>query len=355
MAGEWHAVGALNRALEETNSLLFKKVKFVFWLKLALVVFLVGGGGFFNPTSFVGNENRSDVDLMRYLPLVVVVFSVIVIIGLVFSFIRAVCQFMFIDALVDGRIEIVKGFKRNLDNGFSLFLFNLALGFATIAAVIAILMPAVYYMFLSGAEVSRPVTFVGMLLMMCIVLPIALASGIIGSFTNEFVTVLMYKNRKGVVYCWKRLIGLIKNNTKEFVVYMVVRIACGIAASIILFIVEIVVTIVAIIVAIVPVVGFIVIVGGSAIALDWGTSALMWLLIPAVVAAIAYLWVVSYIIVALTLPIPVFFRYYSMLFLHRIEPTLGIMAGRVDKVERQEKEADGSAVKTKPGKKLRVY
>jgi hypothetical protein len=353
MAREWHAVGAFNRALGSTSQLLFRKPDLWFWLKLSLVVFLAVGGSSFNPSSFLNRDSGDgSVDFMQYLPLLVAVFSIILIIGLVFSFIRAVCQFMFIESLIEGRTEIADGFRRNLDNGFSLFLFNLLVGFASIAILLAFLAPVIYYAFISGVEPSRPALFVSLVYAIGIFILVGVVSGIVGSFTTDFVTVLMYKNVKGVVYCWKRLAGLIKNNTNEFLVYMLVGIASGLAAGVILFIVDVIVTIAAIVIAIIPALGLIVVGGGLGLAL--GKGILVWLLIPALAVVIAYFMVVSYITVVLTLPVHVFFRYYSMGFIHRIEPTLGVMAEKLGGEEGGEK-AVKTEVKGRPKKKLMVY
>ncbi|MBU0761652.1 MAG: hypothetical protein KKD39_01390, partial [Candidatus Altiarchaeota archaeon] len=42
---KWHAVDAVEDAIEATKNLLFTPVRYSFWLKLALVVYLLGSGG----------------------------------------------------------------------------------------------------------------------------------------------------------------------------------------------------------------------------------------------------------------------------------------------------------------------
>ena len=124
MADGWYATEALNKALEKTNQLLFKNFNLVFWLKLALIVFLIGGLSF-NLNSGLRSPSKSDsnfiASISTYLPIIVVVIAIFLVIGLIFAFIKSVCQFMFIEGIVNRDVDLVKGFKRNLENGFNLF------------------------------------------------------------------------------------------------------------------------------------------------------------------------------------------------------------------------------------------
>lgn len=356
MTREWHAVRALNAALEETKSLLLRKIDVALWLKLGLVVFLIGGGGLFNAGGFGSQENDNTAfDFARYLPVIVVVLSILIIIGLVFSLIRAVCQFMFIEALLDRSIVLLSGFKRNLDKGFNLFMFNLALGFATVITLIAIIIPIAYYLFVLNAGLSRLFVVFFLALAACIIMLILLIAGVVGSLTNDFVTVIMHKEGKGVVEGWRRLYALIKNDIKEFLVYAIVRTAVGLMAAVLMFIVELIVTVISIAVAVIPAVGIASITAGIALALDWSSGMLALLLIPAVFIAILYFMVVTYITMVLTLPFTVFFRYHSMLFLHYTDPALDVMAKRGESSRKQETVRETGVKAGTSEKKLRVY
>lgn len=328
MASEWYASEALNEALERTNELLLKKFNLNFWLKLALVVFLIGGG--FNLNSGFnwsgGDKTNFNADVSSYLPMIVIVIAILIVIGLVFAFIRAVCQFIFIETIASNKIELVSGFKRNLDSGFNLFLFNVGLALVSLILLVIAFSPIIYIIIKGTSEVSTLVLVVLAVAGIVIAIGIAIIMGLIETFTNDFAIVLMHKEKKGIINGWKRVFDLIKNNLKQFAVYLIVKIAIGVVAVIILGVIGIVITIIALIFILVLAIGIGVVLLGVVIALGLSTGALLWLLIPAIIIAIVYFMAVAYINVLITLPIPVFFRYYSILFLQHLEPTLDLIA-----------------------------
>ena len=362
MASEWQAAEALNEAVGKTRELLFSKNKLGLWLKLAVLVFLIGGGiRSFNPGSGFGQgktSGGSDVmaTIAPYLPYIIIGIAVLLVIALVFSFIRAVCQFIFIESLSKGSVELVKGFRRNIDSGFNLFLFNLAFILATIAIIVLLAAPVIYI------AVKNPEGFtdIGMIAAvlatvfaeLCFIIP----ATIISSLTNDFAIAFVYSERRGILDGWQRLWALVKKNVKQFMVYLVVKFAVGIIAGIIAFMVGFIVMLLALIFIIVIGLGAALVVAGIALALGISESALLWLLIPAAIIAIAYLILVSYGIVVLTLPIPVFFRYYSLLFLQRMEPTLDLIRTTTDKTDESgekipEEEGENKAAKIEAGVK----
>ncbi|MDD5111789.1 MAG: hypothetical protein PHG85_04545 [Candidatus Altiarchaeota archaeon] len=349
MASEWHAAEALNEALGRTNELLFRKIRPGFWLKLAFVVFLIGGSGGFNPMTWAEpDKNSGDTDIIAtlspYLPYIVIGLAVLLVISLVFSFIRAVCQFMLIESVATGEVELIKGFKRNIDSGFNLFLFNLAFGLLTLFALAIIAAPAIFLFMNDSAN------FQGIKLIATLAVTIATAvlflicSGFVSSFTNDFAIAFVYSERRGVLDGWRRLWALIKGNAKQFIVYIVVKVAVGIIAGIASMIIGLVILVISLLILAAFALGAGLIVAGIAVALNIDKSALMILVIPAVLIAIAYFIAVGYLTILLTLPIPVFFRNYSLLFLQRIEPSIRIIGikGR-EKGKPAEKELNGES------------
>lgn len=354
MASKWHAVDSINEAVERTNHLLFKNFRLGFWLKLALVVFLIGGGGFnlnsgFRESGKDGKEFMASVS--AYLPIIVVVLAILLIIGLVFAFIRAVCQFVFIDAVATGTIELIKGFKRNLEGGFSLFLFNLGLTLIAILLVLGALLPIMYLIFKGAGGLS---TIALVIAFIALVFGIMLFIWLISSLTTDFAIIFMHKEKKGVMDGWRRLWRLGKSNLKQFAVYMAVKIALAIASGIIVFIIALVVTIIALILIIALGIGVAAIVIGGVVALGLNTTYLYWLLIPALIIAIAYFIVVGYFNVLITLPVPVFFRCYSILFLQRLDPTIHVIM-KEEKPLGSKKLEEKNTSKKKKTEDLRIY
>jgi hypothetical protein len=366
MASEWHAAEALNEALEKTNELLLKKFNLTFWLKLAVVVFLVSGGGGFNFNTGFGGGNKSQTpmaDFTAMLPLIVAILAVIMVFALILSFIKAVFQFIFIETVSSGSVELVKGFKRNLDAGFNLFLFELGLLIATLFLLAVTLGPIIYLLVKGGLAARTIPLLIAIAAGIVIFMIVTCVMSLIGMLTNDFALAIAFAEKKGVIASWRRLWGLMKANTKQFGVYILVKIALAILATIVLMIVGLLLTIIALIPVVAVGLAYVLMLVVLAM-LGLGKGVLILLLAPAVIALIIYFIAVSYCIAVITLPVPVFFRYYSILFLQRLEP--GIRIATVRKQEEKPKKQIPAEEKKKPAarrtketatsrKKLRVY
>jgi len=349
MASRWYAVEALDEALERTRWLLFKDFKLSLWLKLALVVYLIGGGSFNGNFNVPGGENGMQGPTAPNLKLIIAVLAVVLAFVLFFMFLKDVCEFIFIETAETKKIELWKGFKRNLENGLNLFLFELV-----VIAVVIIVAVAAFLGFrslLAGASGLGPklaIAVVGLAAAISIVLAIA----IVGSLTTAFAIVIMHKERKGLVNAWKKLLTLVEKNTRQFVVYIIIELLLAFVAAMVVFAISLVIALIAIAIIIIPAI----IAAVIAIALGLESNMLWLLLVPAIAFIIAYFMVVGYFSVLITLPVPVFFRYYSMIFLQKVDPKLAILKPEKDAAKTQSKKTgkkDGE--KKKAGKRLRVY
>ena len=360
MATSWHAVEVLEESLNKTKKLLFEKANIGFWLKLGLIVFLIGGGSSFNPIGFGGGSeeksNATSVDFAAMLPFIAIVIAIVLIIGLVFSFIRAVCQFILIECVTSGNIEIIKGFKRNMDNGFNLFLFNLAFGFIVLVIILAPIIASVYLLMKDGGSPAKMTIIMAILGFILYALLVSIPAGIIGTLTNEFVTLFMYRDKKGVMDGWRKLWIALQKNLNQFIVYFLLKIGLGIAAGIIQMIATLVLMLVAVVVLIILAIGPVIVAIIAIIALNLSQTAISMIAIPAVLVLIIYFLLITYLIVVATLPIPVFFRYYSIMFLQNMEKVVNVAINRTSngKEPKAQKAAKKEGKKQSKGK-IKVY
>lgn len=318
---EWHAIEALNEGIERTMGLLFKPFNLRLWLKIALVVFLTEFlSGSMGEFTRLGNLGDSDINFTGELViLIIVALAVILFISLVLQFISSVFSFVFIEALFENRIEFVEGFKRNINKGLSLFIFNFVVGFISLVFVLGLVLLGVFL----GIKVNSLVFSIMLIVLGAMFFIIYLLVLIlVFSITNDFIVPLMHFKGLGIMNSWAKTLGLIETKLSQFLVYFVLKIAFGMIAGIIEFFVGMCIFFVLLIIAIV--------LGGGSVLAWLGLTALIpglsqltiFMLLLAVVVIIIVSLIVSYIMVALTLPIPVFFRYYSILFIQRIYPEI---------------------------------
>ena len=322
----WHAIDSVEPAWDKTVGLLFKPFRGRFWLKLALVVLFMGlgggGGGGGNAGNFrypVGgdpNEFFATVanKVMENIGIIAIATVVLILIALTLSYIKRVMYFVFLESVLNSKVEIVAGFKRHMGKGFRVFLFELVLG---IICLLCVLVPMLAYYFIFGFSFGTAFWLSLIVGILGLILLIIVAS-IIASFTKSFVVPYMYKGR-GVIEGWKHLLSVLRENAAQTLVYVfvsiILKIVSAIAGLIVLIIVLLVLAIPGVII------GLLLVMIGGGIALSGVCSGPMLLLCvgAGIVALIPVMVVISYLITLVTLPISVFFRYYSLIFLTKID------------------------------------
>lgn len=339
----WNAVDALDDARRAATSLLlpFDAGR---WLRLVVLAFFVGGG----VPSVQWNWNVGSVDVpvdpvpgpgpgpapgsdgflsplfdvaasRNLLLLGLLTLGTLFLVGAVYAAAAAVMEFVLVEALTAGSVRIRGPFRRNLRPGLRLFAFRallvlsalLVVGLPTLAVVaggaaatstlLALLVPLVFF----GVAVAVVVWFVMVL-------------------TTDFVVPTMVAEGRGVLSAWRRVLAPLRREWQEFGLYLLLRVALGVGASLV---VALVVLLAALVVAVpFALVGapLYLLVGGTA-----GPAALgpvEWVVLGSLVA----LYALCLFVVTLVAQVPVvtYFRYYSLFVLGALEGALDLVADR---------------------------
>lgn len=290
-----YAVDDLSDAIDVTRDFL-TPVRAWMWLKLAIVVFFVGGvggnfpsfsggggGGETPPPDFAG-EPSIPPDVWALLITAVVVILLVV---LFFMAIGAIMEFVLVESLRTGEVHVRRYGKSNLGEAISLLLFRIALGLATVLAV-GLPVAAVYF----AAPAFEAFTLGVIALLALFAIGVFVVQSVISSLTTNFVVPVMLLESCGAVEGWRRFWPTLTGEWKEYAVYylllILVGLVVGIGVGFISLLVAIPFGLVAIVLAI-TVIGLI--------------------FLP--VIAIAFFLIVSLIQV----PVVSYFRYYSLLVL----------------------------------------
>jgi hypothetical protein len=319
------ALDALDDALTATKDLLWPFDRSI-WLRLAVVMFFVGGGSGFNGSnvSNVGNVGDTGTgtpqgtgpglptvgsEELLFIGLVV---AAIVLIVLALQAIGAVMEFVFVRSLQERTVRLREYFGTHWRRGARLFGFRLGVNVLNVLVLAAILVPLLWAT--AGLD---PAAWTLSALLPIIVLGIvlfvvdSLLLGTFLGFTTMFVVPVMLVEDRAVIPAWQRLWGVIRREPKEFLVYLVVSVVIG-------FGIGLVTTVLAIIVAIALGIPFVVLGLVSFFALSvvgLGPVALV-VLIPVYVVL---LFVIGLII---AVPFQTYLRYYALLTLGGVEPDL---------------------------------
>jgi len=353
-----HAIDDIGDAIDATKSFLLPFAAST-WLKLAVVVFFIGGGGGgFNGLQNVGNFGGQDQpadggagqpapeELPSTFDGVLAEFGteLFVIIGLaaflilVFGLLSNFMEFVFVESLVSREVHVRQYLRENVGNGLRLFGFRLVLSLLSLLLVVGFLY-TVFVTAFGGSLDNITVDAVFTILPLAIVffLVVAVFQGLATGFTNMFVIPMMLTSSRGVLASWKRLLGSMRRNIKQYLGYLVFSIVLNIGVGIIGGILGIV----AVLLLAIP---FVLIAALCWFGLGGGHIALALVGVTVVLFAISFLLVTNLIQV----PLQAFMRYYAMLVLGDVDADLDPMPAvrddiRADEVTNDESTAAGGA------------
>ena len=329
-----HAIDDLEDAFEATKAFLwpFDTSR---WLKLAIVVFFVGGASGSFPTSgtnfsfdegtFAGGEPTLPVDLGPItiadggdlFALVAVVVAVGILLALLFGIVGSVMEFVLIASLREEEVHVRRYFRAHLGAGLRLFGFRLVLG---LLAVLLIAGPIVALALGTGLGQMGPGAVFGLVLL---AIPLAVVFGVlfalIDGFTTFFVVPVMLVEDRGVLSAWRRFWGVLRAEWKEYLVFVVLTaVLTLVAATAVGFVVGIVG-----LVLVGPVV-----VAGIASAVTGSVVLLAIVGAIGLVAGLAVLFVAALVRV----PVVTYFRYYAMFVLGDTERDLDPIPERRERI-----------------------
>ncbi len=327
---DWIAWAAIEGAMTKTKQMLFEPFDLTKWAKLAIILFFIGSSGGFgsnfgsNPTS--GNfgdfgDSQSDAELdafveeavsgvsafvdqyMTYIVLAVLAFLLVIVL---LSYISNVMQFVFVESVVRNHVTIRAYIRNNLGNGLRLFILNWTLGIVFLIAIILSLLPA-----LSAIRTGDfSAVFFGSLLLFFLVLVLGgIILAIIGSFINLAIPVMLYEN-VGILKALSKVISTAVHSIPQVLVYWIIRGVLGIIIGIAAAIIGLIVVLIA---------GLVLLLIGIAVymiltLLGFGFADLVVLIVLGLLF-VASILVLIFLTILATVPLPVFMKYHTLLFL----------------------------------------
>ncbi|MWV39318.1 hypothetical protein [Natrialba sp. INN-245] len=298
------AVDNLSDAIDATRNLLLP-IRAWLWLKLAIVVFFLGGtgGGFStgDPTIATDDEMISmvqDTVTEEILIGFAIVAAVVLVIWLLFEALGAIAEFVFIEGLRSKEVSIISYALDNIGRAVRLFVFRVGLGLLVWAIV---LVPAGLLLYSAGWDVEAAFDVGTILLLLGVGALSYLVFAIVMRFTSEFVAPIMLLESRGVLSGWKRFWGTLTAKPSEYVVYLllvwILQLVIGIAVGFLMLFVTIIVAI-----------PFVILVVALLALGDIG----VWLAIIAGIIGVLLFFVISAFI---SMPVRTYFQYYALLLL----------------------------------------
>ena len=252
--GQISVVEPIGAAIEKTKQILFRPFNISKWFAIGLCAWLAtlgsGGRSNLNFGNWGSHDQSPDFQqeihnvkeaVLENLPIVIgvgaLVILVILVLSLVFMWLKSRGQFMFFHCVSRDKGEVVKPWKQYAQQANSLFLFRLVLGLAGVAVSILFIVPLVAIGFsfaktgIAGFALANLVW--GFLLIFCIIMVALTLSGI-RLLTDDFVVPIMSLRRCSVTEGWKEFWRLLMSNKGSFTVYLLFLFVIGLAIGMII-------------------------------------------------------------------------------------------------------------------------
>ena len=317
-----HAIDNISDAFSATKGFLvpFERRR---WLKLAVVALFLGGGVSFPTVQFNapgGIDGSPGTEIPSIAPdamtVLAAIAAVILAVGLLYSLVGAIMEFVFIESLRTGAVSIRRHWSRRWRQGMRLFGFRIAIGLPALAALAG-------WVGLLAAPIvldTDPIVPFGTLFVLGLPLVffVGLLYALVASLTTVFVVPIMIKTDSGVLASWRVLWGSLKANPKQYLVYLgiafVLTIAIGILVSIVVGL--------GVLVLLFPLV-----VLGIAVYLTVSLSSTIGIAVLAVAAGLFLVAVVG-LWLLVQVPVLTYLRYYALLVLGDIDESLDLIFER---------------------------
>ncbi len=326
-----YAADIISDCLNKTKALFFP-IRRDYWLRMGLVS-LFGGcsgssfgngssGGSGNSTkdSLVGTQtgltikqivaqlNTKALDfLSQYGYIIGIVFFVFYALSLLLSYINSVFIFVFIDGLVKKEIRIKKSFSENKPQGVSLFWLRFVLGLITILGLLAIFSPLLYSFFMNDLANFNLWLFIPIAIGLFVFL---IVLSVFIFLLYDFVVPIMYMQKYDYTRAWGYFTKIASAKKGEIFIYWLLKIVLSIGSGIISLLLLIPIIIVALVFVLLGV------------GIFFGTK-LIFGMTPAIVLTVIYgvifLIFFIYAISVFFVPIPSFFRIYSIEMVKKLE------------------------------------
>lgn len=291
------------------------------WLKLAVVVFFVGGGmnlpsAGIDSTTPSGDVPTADVPASlpgELLPILVGIGAVIAVVGLAFVVISAIMEFVLIESLRHGRVALTRYWGRRWRQGLRLVAFRIVFGVSMLGLVLGWvgLLVGPLVLDVGGAGIAAGVFLLGL----PVILLVGVLYGLVSAFTTSFVVPIMITEDCGVIAGWRRLWHAIADDWQEYLVYALLALVLSVVLG---FLASFLVGIVAI---------FLLVPLGAIAVLTHLTVSFSSVAGIAVLVGLTILFGLAVLVLfaVVNVPVVVYLRYYPLLVMGDLDETLDLI------------------------------
>lgn len=334
---DWYVIDAVGIAYNRTKRCLFEPFNFWKWVKLAIILMLVGGGSGHGGNSFNSFSNSMDSGYgsgydsgygSNYNPLdsigdafdsnfsvaVMAIIALVLFVIIVFMYISSVMEFVLVESLVSNNVKFWEYTRRFLGKGFQLFVIRIAALLLSLLVLAVLLLPFIIIFGMPSGDYFWLSLIGGMMLIVFLVIVFAIIASIFGSFISMSIPVALYRN-VGVLSAILEVLRKFKLDWQQIIVYWVGRAVLGIIVGI----AALIVIMLALLVTLLP---FLIVDGILYFLLSSVLSGSEWIVLAPFILVEVILFIIAMALVSM--PFGAFLKYHMLSFVEKWYSEAGI-------------------------------
>lgn len=334
---DWYVIDAVGIAYNRAKRCLFEPFNFWKWVKLAIILMLVGGGSGHGGNSFNSFSNSMDSGYgsgydsgygSNYNPLdsigdafdsnfsvaVMAIIALVLFVIIVFMYISSVMEFVLVESLVSNNVKFWEYTRRFLGKGFQLFVIRIAALLLSLLVLAVLLLPFIIIFGMPSGDYFWLSLIGGMMLIVFLVIVFAIIASIFGSFISMSIPVALYRN-VGVLSAILEVLRKFKLDWQQIIVYWVGRAVLGIIVGI----AALIVIMLALLVTLLP---FLIVDGILYFLLSSVLSGSEWIVLAPFILVEVILFIIAMALVSM--PFGAFLKYHMLSFVEKWYSEAGI-------------------------------
>jgi hypothetical protein len=245
-------IDPVGKAIEEVKKILFSPFSLEKWFTIGFCAWLAylgaGGGGGGGGPNFQGGHGGNPAQQFEHakewfianlawiIPVACIAITVMIMIGLVLTWLSSRGQFMFLHCVAKNKAEVSVPWTKYGSQGNSLFLFRIIFGLISFVLVILYMVVVGLCIFFltkgigGESEVNIPMIISIIVGVMGLIL-LFIVLGMIQIFTLDFVVPIMYLRSTSCVAAWREFLEIVSARKGALFVYLLFQLVIGMATG----------------------------------------------------------------------------------------------------------------------------
>ena len=240
-------IDPIGPALEKVKMILFKPFELRKWFVIGFCAWLAflgsgdGGGGGGPNFNFQGRKHEARqafgeakgfiLDNLHWIiPVAVLAVAVGIILWLVITWLSSRGRFMFLHCVAENKAEVKIPWEKFRQHANSLFLFRIVLGLIGFAVTgLPVLLLVGFIIIMIASEGPVLIGVLGGVVIGLIIIALIIIFSLIGKFTMDFVVPIMFLRTTSCRAGWREFLRVLSSNKGRFFLYILFQIVIGIA------------------------------------------------------------------------------------------------------------------------------